>query len=171
MLVTFYQGRSGKINTNNQPKIVYGDLIQLGLDGELDVILQSCNCYCQMGKGLGLQMKLRIPEAYEVDCLTPKKDRSKLGTISYVTVDTPNGNSLTVVNCYTQYKYYNKGRKCTELWTYEPCLTKVKELWTGKRIGYPKMGCDLGGEDWNIVYPIITKLLDGEDQTLVLLPL
>ena len=149
-------------------KTINGDLIQLGLDGELDVILQSCNCYNNMGKGLGLQMKLRIPEVYEVDCRTTRKDKNKLGTISYVTVNNNNGGLLTVVNCYTQYKYYNKGKKCTQLWTYEPCMKLVKELCTGKKIGLPKMGCVLGGEDWSNVQPIIENTLQGEDLTLVL---
>jgi O-acetyl-ADP-ribose deacetylase (regulator of RNase III) len=152
-------------------KTVYGDIIQMGLDGELDVILQSCNCYNNMGKGLGLQMKLMIPEVYEVDCLTEKKDKTKLGTISYVTVDTPSGKPLTVVNCYTQYKYYDQKKKVlTQLWTIQPCMEQVKKLCTGKKIGYPMMGCGLGGGDWNQVQPIILDVLQGEDLTLVLLP-
>jgi O-acetyl-ADP-ribose deacetylase (regulator of RNase III) len=151
-------------------KQVTGDLIQMGLNGELDVILQSCNCYNNMGKGLALNIKMQWPEVYEADCQTTRKDKNKLGTISYATLLTPKNTELTVVNCYTQYKYYNKGKKCTELWTYEPCMQLVKQLCTGKKIGLPKMGCVLGGEDWDTVEPIIDNTLQGEDLTLVLLP-
>jgi O-acetyl-ADP-ribose deacetylase (regulator of RNase III) len=147
-------------------KTLTGDLIQLGLDGYFDVILQGCNCFNQMGKGLGLTMKQKLPEVYEVDCQTVKGDKNKLGTISYVTLsNTP----LTVVNCYTQYQYNSKTVDVlTEYWTIEPCLTKVKELFTGKKIGYPMIGCGLGGGDWNTVYTIIKDTLQGEDHTLVL---
>jgi O-acetyl-ADP-ribose deacetylase (regulator of RNase III) len=42
-------------------------------------------------------------------------------------------------------------------------------MFSGKRIGYPKIGAGLAGGDWNIISSIIDKELIGEDHTLVLL--
>lgn len=122
-----------------------------------------------MGKGLGLELKQRIPECYEEDCKTTKGDRNKLGTISFITINTPNNTELTIVNCYTQF-WYGPNKGFTETWTIQPIMEQIKTLWSGKRIGYPKIGCGLGQGDWNEIYPIILNTLKDEDQTLVLLP-
>ena len=63
-----------------------GDLIQLALAGEFDVIVHGCNCHCQMGRGIALTIKEQLPEAYVADCQTPKSDKSKLGTISFAEI-------------------------------------------------------------------------------------
>ena len=35
-------------------KVTQGDLLQLALAGQFDVIVHGCNCQCQMGKGIAL---------------------------------------------------------------------------------------------------------------------
>lgn len=35
-----------------QMKTIKGDLIQLALANEFDVIIHGCNCFCTMGKGI-----------------------------------------------------------------------------------------------------------------------
>jgi O-acetyl-ADP-ribose deacetylase (regulator of RNase III) len=37
-------------------KTVTGDLLALALCGEFDVIVQGCNCFCQMGAGIALSI-------------------------------------------------------------------------------------------------------------------
>lgn len=143
-------------------KVVYGDLVQLAQQGEYDVVVQGCNCMCQMGKGIALQLKRAYPECYAADLQTLKGDRNKLGTITYATVG-----GLTIVNAYTQYNYVGTG-VLSYKWAVEAAMQKVQQLWTGKRIAYPKIGCGLARGNWDEMYPLVLNALRGEDQTLVL---
>src|SRR6187401_1634642 len=53
---------------------IRGDLLQLAIDGDFDVIVHGCNCQCQMGKGIALSIKKTFPEASEADCRRAKGD-------------------------------------------------------------------------------------------------
>lgn len=83
-------------------KIIEGDLVELALRGNFDVIVHGCNCFCTMGAGIAKTIKDVFPEAYEADIQTEKGSRDKLGGISYVVLNR-NGYEITVVNGYTQY--------------------------------------------------------------------
>jgi O-acetyl-ADP-ribose deacetylase (regulator of RNase III) len=87
-----------------------GDLIQLALAGEFDVIVHGCNCHCQMGRGIALTIKEQLPEAYLADCQTPKSDKSKLGTISIAEIKRGE-TQFIVVNAYTQFDWAGNGVK------------------------------------------------------------
>ncbi len=80
-------------------KTVNGDLIELAINGEFDVIIHGCNCFCEMGAGIAKGIKLYFPEAYKADLATAKGDRTKLGTVSCAEITTEKG-SLIVVNGY-----------------------------------------------------------------------
>lgn len=43
--------------------IVHGDLIQLALAGQFDVIIHGCNCFCTMGAGIAKAIRQEFPEA------------------------------------------------------------------------------------------------------------
>lgn len=146
-------------------KIIPGDLLQLALDGEFDVIIHGCNCQCAMGKGIAKSIKETFPEAYEADRRTAKGDRGKLGMISFATVQR-NGREITVVNGYTQYHWRGpEGRADYE--AIRGVMRAVKTGFPGLRIGYPKIGAGLAGGDWKIISEIIEEELAGEDHTLV----
>lgn len=51
----------------------HGDLLQLALAGEFDVIVHGCNCFGDMGKGIALAVKQQFPEAYQADLATAKQ--------------------------------------------------------------------------------------------------
>ena len=87
-----------------------GDLIKLALNGEFDVIVHGCNCFCTMGKGIALTIKNVFPEAYQADLKTNKGDKQKLGKYSYAKLQR-NGYQITVINAYTQYHYGGRGDK------------------------------------------------------------
>ena len=146
-------------------KIVKGDLIKLALDGMFDVIVHGCNCYCVMGAGVAKAIKKVFPEAYKADCESIKGDRDKLGSITFATINR-GGVVIIVVNGYTQYHWRGKG----ELVDYDAIrlvMQEVKSMFTGKRIGYPKIGAGLAKGDWKIISELIDKELFGEDHTLV----
>lgn len=142
-----------------------GDLIQLALAGEFDVIVHGCNCHCQMGRGIALTIKEQLPEAYIADCQTAKSDKSKLGTIS--TAEIKRGAiQFIVVNAYTQFDWAGKGVKA-DYHAIRQVMKAIKTAFSGQRIGYPKIGAGLAGGNWDIIYPIICEELAGEHHTYV----
>lgn len=147
-------------------KTINGDLVKLALDNEFDVIVQGCNCMCQMGKGIALTIKMIFPEAYAVDCLTTRGDANKLGTISVADVQV-NGKPLSIVNAYTQYSWKGEG-VLADYNAIEAALKLVKQQFTGKRIGLPKIGAQLARGDWDVISTIIKDTLEGEDYTVVI---
>ncbi len=142
-------------------KTIKGDLITLALDGKFDVIVHGCNCLCTMGAGIAKQIKSIFPEAYEADCKTKKGDKDKLGAYSYAIAE-----NVTIINAYTQYDY--KGPWINvDYDAIRSVFRKLKSDYSGKRIGYPKIGAGLAGGDWEIISKIIDVELTNEDHTLV----
>lgn len=146
-------------------KKVKGDLIEKAIDGEFDLIIHGCNCFCTMGAGIAKTIKQRFPQAYETDLKTKKGDISKLGTISSAEIDTNKG-KLTIVNGYTQFNWKGNGKKA-DYDAIRNVFKTVKEKFSGLRIGYPAIGAGLAGGDWRIISEIIDEELNGEDHTFV----
>ena len=146
-------------------KKIKGDLIKLALNGEFDLIIHGCNCFCTMGAGIAKSIKQVFPEAYEADLQTEKGDKSKLGKISWAEIVSERG-KLIVVNGYTQYNWKGKARNAN----YEAIRKVFKEIrceFSGLRIGYPAIGAGLAGGDWNVISEIIDQELKDEDHTFV----
>ncbi|QIF06004.1 macro domain-containing protein [Roseimicrobium sp. ORNL1] len=139
----------------------HGDLIQMALAGEFDVVVHGCNCFCTMGAGIAKQIKATFPAAYRSDCRTPKGDRNKLGTYSSAKV-----NDLTIVNAYTQHHWQGSGQKA-DYDAIRSCLTKVAADFPNARIGLPQIGAGLAGGDWKTILQIIREELGDTDTTVV----
>lgn len=142
---------------------VKGDLIEIAKQGKFDVIIHGCNCFNTMGAGIAKKIKNNWPEAYKEDCKTIKGDKTKLGTYTMVNV----GN-LIIVNAYTQYHYGKNQDYEINYKAISEVFKKIKTDFTGKKIGFPKIGAGLAGGDWNIISNIINNELNGEDYTCVL---
>jgi O-acetyl-ADP-ribose deacetylase (regulator of RNase III) len=141
-------------------KEIKGNLVEMS--DEFDVIGHGCNCLCTMGAGIAKVIKEKFPESYEVDLKTERGERGKLGTVSYTKNTSP-----IIVNCYTQYAY-GKGRMNCDYEALRSCMKEIKRLFHGKKIGLPMIGCGLAGGEWEIVKPIISEELSGEDVTIVI---
>ena len=144
---------------------IKGDLIQLALEGKFDLIIHGCNCFCTMGAGIAKQIKGCFPAAWEADLATPKGERSKLGTYSSAVENTPNSR-LTIINAYTQFDYSGPG-VLVDYDAVKTVFAQIKLDFTGKRMGYPKIGAGLAGGDWKRISEIIDNALEGEAHTLV----
>ena len=142
-------------------KTVQGDLIKLALEGQFDVIVHGCNCFCSMGAGIARTIRLTFPEAYEADLKTTSGDKHKPGTISWAKHD-----AITIVNAYTQYHYSGKP-PLVDYDAVRSCFKIIKREFSGLRIGYPAIGAGLAGGDWKIISKIIDEELEGEDHTFV----
>ncbi len=146
-------------------KTVSGDLIKLALNGDFDVIIHGCNCFCTMGAGIAKGIKTEFPEAFKADVNTEKGSKEKLGTYSSATV-LRNGREITIVNAYTQYNWRGRGVK-VDYEAIQKVFASVKQSFAGQRIGYPLIGAGLAGGDWSIIYNTISSELNGENHTLV----
>jgi O-acetyl-ADP-ribose deacetylase (regulator of RNase III) len=145
-----------------------GDLLELALAGNFDVIVHGCNCQCTMGAGIAYNIKKAFPEAFEADLATQKGERAKLGTISAAEV-VRDGVSFTVVNAYTQFHWHGPG-VLADYDAIRSAMRLVKEQYPGKRIAYPRIGAGMAKGDWTLIAAIIKRALEGEDHTLVELP-
>lgn len=147
-------------------EVVEGDLIQLALQGQFDVIVHGCNCFCTMGAGIAKGIKAHFPEAYQADLATEKGSAQKLGSYSSATVDV-GGSALTVVNAYTQRHWRGRGVKA-DYEAIKEVFGAIKRDFSGLRIAYPKIGAGLAGGDWDTIAAMIEQQLQGENHTLVI---
>jgi len=125
---------------------------------ELGVILQGVNCQHVMGSGVALAIKTKWPEVYDAFINTHPRDR-RLGNVNIIKL----GESLWVFNCFTQVFYGRDGKRYASLGGISETVmkgfifAKVNKL----PVFMPKIGCGLGGLDWESeVEPIIEELRD-----------
>lgn len=138
---------------------ITGDLIA---DAQkYDVIVHGANCHCKMKSGIAKQVIVHFPEAQQVDMVTVKGSKEKLGTLSFTQNTTP-----VVVNAYTQYDFGTDKMNC-DYEAVRNCMKAIKKQFAGKKIGMPQIGAGLAGGDWNIIKQIITDELHDEDVTIV----
>lgn len=177
-------------------KEIDGNLIELALNGEFDVIVQGNNCFNTQGSGLAPQMV----EAFQTDKfpmeLEGKGDINKLGQIDFqprrvyegvssskwngkivlfkhnLTVPKEDTKLLQVVNAYTQYNFgsYRAGGDVKAPADYEAItlvMRKINHKFKGYHIGLPKIASGLAGGDWNIIKDIIQRELKDCQITVV----
>jgi O-acetyl-ADP-ribose deacetylase (regulator of RNase III) len=146
-------------------KTISGDLIQLAENGHFDVIAHGCNCFCTMGAGIAKAVKEIVPAAFEADKATQRGDRAKLGTCSFAEIAL-GSSSLVVVNAYTQFDWRGRGPK-VDYAAVRSCMGWIKQHYSGRRIGLPRIGAGLAGGDWPTIAAILEEELSGEDVILV----
>jgi O-acetyl-ADP-ribose deacetylase (regulator of RNase III) len=147
-------------NSEWKLKYVNGDLLKLFAEKEFDVIGHGCNCFCVMGGGIAKTIKSKYPGVYALDKTTKKGDIKKLGTCGVFQV----GDQF-IVNCYTEYNYREKNP--LDYPSLEKCMRYIKSNFSGRKIGFPKIGAGLAGGDWKKIEKIIIKELKGENVTIV----
>jgi O-acetyl-ADP-ribose deacetylase (regulator of RNase III) len=141
-------------------KYIKKDLIQAVLDNDIDVIGHGCNCFCTMGKGIAKSIKETFPFMYKLDCMTEKGDRSKLGTINYSDFSRKDNSRFFVVNCYTQFTYWNVN-DMLDYNAIDLCMKEINNRFETMRIGLPKIGAGLARGNWNIIENIIENNLNN----------
>ncbi len=154
-------------------KEIQGDLIHLALQGEFDVIVHGCNCFCTMASGIAKPMAETFNcNTFNLEKPIYKGDIDKLGRIDFQSGFLKNDKRLFVVNAYTQYHYgKNHSDGVENPLDYEAltlCLRKINKRFKGKHIGLPQIGCGLAGGDWNKVKQIIQQELRDCDVTIVI---
>jgi O-acetyl-ADP-ribose deacetylase (regulator of RNase III) len=141
---------------------IEGDIIQFAKDGNCDVVVHGCNCFCTMGAGLAPQMANAFGcDKFELEGIDHSGDETKLGKIDWQVV---NENGLIAVNAYTQYRI---GYKAVSYQGIEMCMRAINKEFKGKKVALPLIGCGLAGGDWNIVKRIIETELTEVSTVIV----
>lgn len=144
---------------------VKGDLLSMARNGEFDIIVHGCNCFCTMGSGIARQVKSMFPEAYRADQCT-KSGARKVGTFTWA--HTTNALPFIIVNAYTQYSYGGG----IDRFEYDGFRRILKQLRLfapdDARIGFPQIGAGLGGGDWERIRSMIREELEGLNVTVVI---
>ena len=141
-----------------------GNLISLAQEGKFNAIVHGCNCFCVQGAGIAKEMVRAFQtNTFEMEKPQYKGDINKLGQIdySYFVITQPKTQKVTfshpynliVVNAYTQYNYGKNHIDGTDKpLDYEAltlCLRKINQIFKGKHIGLPIIGCGLAGGTWD----------------------
>lgn len=139
-------------------EIIKGNLITLHKQGEFDLIAHGCNCFNIMGGGIAAQIKSSFPSAFIADesFFIIKGNINRLGCFSYSILD-------NVANLYTQFLLGPNA----DLTAISLSLHKINHIFRDKHIGLPKIGCGIGGLNWEDVEPIIKKQLVDMKVTIV----
>ena len=121
------------------------------------ILCHGVNCQGAMGSGVAKAIKEKWPEVYQI-FKNSDVGRDMLGAIKMVK---PSGYpDLTIYNCYTQEYYGRDGKRYASLDAVRESLYKIFRIaeTTNETIHLPKIGCGLGGLDWDSeVSPVITK--------------
>lgn len=142
---------------------VKGDLIKMAKNGDFNVIIHGCNCFCTMGSGIAAQIKRAFPKAYEADCCTAK-GAMKVGHFTWAKHD-----QLTIINAYTQYEYGRDGKDRFDYNGFLQILYKLCGfLSRDAKVGMPMIGAGLAGGDWERIRGMIQRELADFDVTVVI---
>lgn len=147
-------------------KEIKGDLIKLAKEGNFDIIIQGCNCFCKMGSGLAPQIKGAFPSAWVADKATLPGDIKKLGNYTIGEEIVADNKELKVINIYSQYGY-NPSDKPLDYEALTLAFRKVNFEFMGYSIGVPQIGAGLAGGNWVRIKTIIEKELKNMDITIV----
>ncbi len=131
------------------------------LDIEVDIIIQSNNCFNTQGAGVAKAIRGKYPEVYLADLKTIKGDENKLGKILPVKLHTDKP-SYCFLN-YNQYGYGREARYVNYEYFYK-CLEKVRDktLLLGlNTIAAPfGMSCQNAGGDFSIIEALINSIFE-----------
>jgi O-acetyl-ADP-ribose deacetylase (regulator of RNase III) len=143
-------------------KIIDKDLF----NGHDDIIIHQCNCFKNWGRGIVIPMKAHYPKAYQADIKTNYADKDKLGTYTFWTgTSIHKDKQITVINAYGQFGC-GMDRQRTTYEALKKAFKKANEEFPEGTIGMPKIGCGLGGGDWNIVLKIIEEAFPDRQVTI-----
>lgn len=131
------------------------------LNAEIGIIVHGCNNCGIMGSGLALTIKQTYPMVYQFyKDEWNRRGRFNLGEVQFYWV---NHNKI-ICNAITQEKF-GRDKRYTDYDAVRNAFQKVYALAKidNLPIHFPKIGCGLGGGDWNIVKNIIEEELNGHE--------
>lgn len=157
-------------------KIIDGDLFTT----TAHFICHQVNCQGKMGSGVAKQVREKFPTVYQwykAKCDEGASEKKRLGLSKsplrgqvqmVYKEDYPAGeqniDTQVICNLFSQDQYGYNGKQYTDYVSFEKCLLRLKQMVpAGETIAMPyKIGCGLGGGNWDIIYKTIEREL-GRD--------
>jgi len=149
-------------------EIVYnrGDL----LESTADIIGHQTNCSGAFGGGVAGQIREKWPRVYEQYKLAYATSKAILGSVQIVKTNPNENNNRIVANLFGQEKFGNDGNKYTSYDGLDMSLRKLCKWMINNgatSVAFPyKLGCGLGGGEWDIVLAIIKSAFRDSNITI-----
>lgn len=116
------------------------------LDATQHYIAHGCNSQGVMGAGVALALRTKWPVVYDIYREAIDMGQDKLGDLSLATV----ADDKMVANLITQEGISHRRREAN----YSAVIMALQKLiiyTDARQIAIPKIGCGLGGCDWNVM--------------------
>ena len=125
------------------------------LNSDCNFICHQVNCQGKMGSGVAKQIRDRWPEVYTNYARVV--DSKMLGSVQILYIEDANIPYQCVVNMFAQKFYGYDGRRYTSYDAFWNCLNELKnKIPKNSTIAFPyKIGCGLGGANWEIIEKMI----------------
>lgn len=139
------------------------ELIEKGniFNSSCEFLVNPVNCVGVMGKGLALEFKNKYPLNFEIYKKACDNASFNIGNLLIVPVD-----NKFIVNFPTKKHWRNK----SDLEFIKIGLEELKVAiidFNIKSIALPKLGCGLGGLDWNEVFDLIKDFHNSIDNNVL----
>lgn len=137
----------------------HGDIF----DAQAYAICHQVNCQGVMGSGIAKQIKQNYPNVYKTYRMWYETDNLKLGTV--VNAYTNKDNIHLVANLCSQDRYGRDNKRYTNYTAFRQCLQQIANTYPPDCIlAFPyKIGCGLGGGDWETIYKMIQQELSNHN--------
>ena len=147
-----------------------GNLLDLSLKGEFDIIINPSNCFHTPVSNLAKTIWKTYPFSKYIDLRTTKGNIKKLGGFSKCTVDLREidfklNKKLIVVNGYL---YYSNEEPKFNYKNLKILFKLIKKKYPGKVIGFPLIGHGLKDISITKICEIIDEELEGEEYYMVI---
>jgi O-acetyl-ADP-ribose deacetylase (regulator of RNase III) len=131
------------------------------LNVENGIIVHGCNNQGVWGAGLALSIKRKYPEAYKLyRDEWERRSGFNLGEVQFYFISY----NKIICNAITQ-ENYGRDKRYVNYDAVRKAFEKIYPLAAIDNIPihFPKIGCGLGGGDWNIVKNIIEEEINGHE--------
>lgn len=129
---------------------IKGDLLSV----KTGIIAHGCNAQGVMGSGVAKAVRAKYPDAYSSYRTFCKNEEDKSRLVGRTSWYNPN-HKLFIANCITQNFFGGDGALYVDYEGLAECMLHLNYVNAGLSIHMPKIGCGLGGGDWNVVSKII----------------
>ena len=130
------------------------------LTSDAHCLIAPVNTVGVMGKGLALEFKRAFPDMFRVYKLHCDNKTLKVGNLMFY-----KGNDTTRIIClFPTKEHWQNPSQLRYIDTGMQAFVKFYAEWNITSVAFPKIGCGLGGLDWeHEVHPLIQKYLGSMD--------
>ena len=134
-------------------------------DLDVECLVNPVNCVGVMGAGLAKEFKLRYPDLFESYKDWCWSSHIPVAGMCFVWTNNSVSDPVIIINVATKTHWKDQSKHEDII----NGLINIKEIisdWGLCSIAVPKLGCGLGGLDWNKIRPSVEEILGEFDDKL-----